>query len=111
VFFTGFHELTNQNKLLTSLLLKKQFLWEHELQVKYKKLELKSGEFEDNWRALSMSQLEYGFVLWLIAVCISTAVFLVEFLGSRVKILVTGTVGLIRFLKLLRKVIRTNRLN
>jgi hypothetical protein len=77
-----------------------QHLWEYE--DNYKKRLLNSEEVEDSRRILSLGDLEYGFVLWLIAISVSTTAFFVEFLGPKLKRLARASVGLFYFMKLLR---------
>jgi hypothetical protein len=54
-------------------------------------------------QVLRVTDLSFGFVLWLIACSISTAVFVVEWLIPRVKRIIRTAVGLVLFLQLLRQ--------
>jgi hypothetical protein len=54
-------------------------------------------------QVLRVTDLSFGFVLWLIACGISTAVFVVEWLIPRVKRIIRTAVGLVLFLRLLRQ--------
>jgi hypothetical protein len=54
-------------------------------------------------QVLRVTDLSFGFVLWLAACGISTAVFVVEWLIPRVKQFIRTSIGLIIFLKLLRQ--------
>jgi hypothetical protein len=56
---------------------------------------------EDNRRILSLNDLEYGYVLWLIACGISTTVFLIELLGSKLKKIKENLSDVFRFLKMI----------
>lgn len=63
-------------------------------------------EVEDPRRVLSMFDLEFGFVLFLIAIAASFIVFLWEVLSFNLKIkmkkIVSDFIGLLQFLKILR---------
>jgi hypothetical protein len=78
-----------------------QHFWKQEQVIKFKS-GLKSGQIVDKRKVLSLYNLEYGFVMWMVACGISTVVFFVEFLGPKFKKFVRASVGLFYFLKLLR---------
>jgi hypothetical protein len=84
-----------------------QHLWKYE--QNYKRQGLKSEAVMDSRRILSLADLEYGFVLWLIAISVSTAVFLIEFLRPKLKIFVGACVGLFYYMKLLRLLLAHHR--
>jgi hypothetical protein len=75
-----------------------QHFWKQEQEMKHKI----KFENEDNKKVLSLEDLEYGFVMWIVACAISTAVFLDEFLRPKLKKFVRASVGLFYFMKLLR---------
>jgi hypothetical protein len=78
-----------------------QHFWKVEQEVKFK-VGLDSGKVEDNRRILSLSDLECGFVIFIIALSVSTVVFLAEFLQPKIKKFVRTLIGLFYFLRLLR---------
>jgi hypothetical protein len=78
-----------------------QHFWKVEQEVKYN-IGLDSGEIEDNRRILSLNDLEFGFVIFIIALSVSTVVFFCEFLGPKIKKFVRLLIGLFYFLRLLR---------
>jgi hypothetical protein len=84
-----------------------QYLWEYE--QNYRRKGLKTEAVMDNRRILTLADLEYGFVLWSIAIGISTAVFLAEVLESKLKRFIMASVGLFYFMKLLRILLAHHR--
>jgi hypothetical protein len=77
-----------------------QHFWKNEQEVMFN-VRPKLRITEDNRRILSLYDLEYGFVVWLIACGISTAVFVVEFVGPKL-MKVRDSVGIIYFIRLLK---------
>jgi hypothetical protein len=63
--------------------------------------EMKDKPKEHGPQVLRVTDLSFGFVLWLVACSISTAVFVVEWLIPRVKHLIRTSIGLFLFIKLL----------
>jgi hypothetical protein len=75
-----------------------------QLQVYHKYfIKLKNTPEEHGPQVLRVTDLSFGFVLWLFACGTSTTVFIVEWLIPRVKRLIRTTIGLVLFLRLLRQ--------
>jgi hypothetical protein len=80
-----------------------QYIWKYEQENRFSHSGLRTDDDdEDTRRVFSLHDLEYGFVLWLIACGISTVVFLIEYLRPKLKKFVRTSTGLLCFLRLLR---------
>jgi hypothetical protein len=65
--------------------------------------EMKEKSEEQGPQVLRVTDLSFGFVLWLLASGVCSIVFIVEWLIPRVKRLIRTAIGLVLFLRLLRQ--------